>query len=596
MKKAYYFTLDAALSLLLVVFVLKLSLNVFVSSPEITSKFTSVDIARVLNTLQIGELELDYVQELIANNTIVNLNNTVAEQIGEFWSVGNKSLARKMLSAFTAKYIPSNVDYSVLINNEMIFNTSLQEGNRLMSSTRMISGITSGRKRTGYVARAVAIKARKNTTLVKKGDIISSSVMRKKNTGTNQNYVHISYYFTLPQDAIIHDAYWFVEASYTTTHFKAYVNGNSLSGASSQGEHLFDDIKYYLTPGLNNATLVFWYGNQAKLGGDDGATHLVVKYETNATNTLSNFRYHYFAEVHSNCSIRYKKPIFAVGNITSMTVNLSVNATNVTLYFNFEGTSFTIGKKQPVNSTVVFSNSEILATLSANGLSYTNLTNSYFWFIVDVDNFHEREEFGQHRAIYNSSYVYTEMDLPSFVYGYIDITVPLNLSHYSNRLQSDFYRYVRWNFSVSDSEIPLFVDSQLAWLYYTFIPSPSQEVSANGVVLYKHPPKPFISEFTRFGYGNKSIKRGSNNYSLSFGYGYGVNPFHSLATYTLLIRNFVPYGETFDTREEALSDAIERLNDTLSDYTKAIGISSDVNELGSVPSLWGPAILEVRTW
>jgi len=132
-------------------------------------------------------------------------------------------------------------------------------------------------------------------------------------------------------------------------------------------------------------------------------------------------------------------------------------------------------------------------------------------------------------------------------------------------------------------------------LYYTGT-TPSQLVKANLDTLYSSPPSSLIKEFARFGYTNKYMKNGENNFSLSFGSGYGINPFKSLAYFTFLIKNLVPYGNTFDSEEDALNDAKQRLNNTLGSNVKALKIETKAMGVGHVPSLWGPLLVEVRSW
>ena len=66
--------------------------------------------------------------------------------------------------------------------------------------------------------------------------------------------------------------------------------------------------------------------------------------------------------------------------------------------------------------------------------------------------------------------------------------------------------------------------------------------------------------------------------------------------YYILIPSLVGYGQIFDSEEDAVSDAEERLNLLLGDYVQATQIDREVNPVGGIPSLWGPIIAEVRVW
>ena len=92
------------------------------------------------------------------------------------------------------------------------------------------------------------------------------------------------------------------------------------------------------------------------------------------------------------------------------------------------------------------------------------------------------------------------------------------------------------------------------------------------------------------------LKEGENNFEVSDSCSdcYILN--ETTLQYYVLIPSLVGYGQIFDSEEDAISDAEERLNLLLGDYVKATQIDKEVNPVGGVPSLWGPIIAEVRVW
>jgi len=50
------------------------------------------------------------------------------------------------------------------------------------------------------------------------------------------------------------------------------------------------------------------------------------------------------------------------------------------------------------------------------------------------------------------------------------------------------------------------------------------------------------------------------------------------------------------TLQGALDDAVARLNATLGKYAVATTIAKETYSVSEVPSMWGPAELEVRVW
>ncbi|MFH1682197.1 MAG: hypothetical protein ABIA37_00215, partial [Candidatus Woesearchaeota archaeon] len=66
--------------------------------------------------------------------------------------------------------------------------------------------------------------------------------------------------------------------------------------------------------------------------------------------------------------------------------------------------------------------------------------------------------------------------------------------------------------------------------------------------------------------------------------------------YSFYLPAAVGYGVVFSTQEEAESDALDRLNQTLGEFISAEDIVVESSEMDDVPTLWGPAAMEVRVW
>ena len=83
-KKGYFFSLDAFIALIIIlVFIL------FIKPQNTqTSQISEVqtDFLNVLSKIKIGELNNTYSHSLINGGTITNLNQSVLEQIGEFYA------------------------------------------------------------------------------------------------------------------------------------------------------------------------------------------------------------------------------------------------------------------------------------------------------------------------------------------------------------------------------------------------------------------------------------------------------------------------------------------------------------------------------
>ena len=62
------------------------------------------------------------------------------------------------------------------------------------------------------------------------------------------------------------------------------------------------------------------------------------------------------------------------------------------------------------------------------------------------------------------------------------------------------------------------------------------------------------------------------------------------------VNAYVGFGQVFSTQGEANSDAQQRLEDILGQYVNLDDIEFENISMSDVPSLWGPAVAEVRIW
>src|SRR3989344_1512861 len=94
MKKAVFFTIDSLLASGIVIVSILLIANFYVVGDESTNvNYASRDLARVLSVMTVEEIDNAYVENLTAFGVITNSNNTILEQIGEFWADDEMDLA-----------------------------------------------------------------------------------------------------------------------------------------------------------------------------------------------------------------------------------------------------------------------------------------------------------------------------------------------------------------------------------------------------------------------------------------------------------------------------------------------------------------------
>jgi len=67
--------------------------------------------------------------------------------------------------------------------------------------------------------------------------------------------------------------------------------------------------------------------------------------------------------------------------------------------------------------------------------------------------------------------------------------------------------------------------------------------------------------------------------------------------YSVAVNGIVGYGNVFNSSELAIEDAKERLRNKVAKYNiTALDIITDTEAMKNVPSLWGPAVFEIKIW
>jgi len=147
LKKGLYFTIDSIIagSIVLIVILLVSSFYVKHTSIEHLS-FLSQDIIDVLSTITINDVKnkYTYINERITAGDIDNMDNTVLQQIAEFWADSQLDFANKTASNVTELWLPNSIGYGIWIDNEPIYNRDIPIKKSLISSKKMVSGIRKG--------------------------------------------------------------------------------------------------------------------------------------------------------------------------------------------------------------------------------------------------------------------------------------------------------------------------------------------------------------------------------------------------------------------------------------------------------------------
>jgi len=154
LKKGIFFTIDGILAAGIIFTVILFSSSFYVKEqPSFHLNYLSQDLIKTLSTLNVVEINNVYINGLIDNNDIKGseLENTVLEQIAEFWAAGDLDKAGRVASNVTDLFVPSNMGFGLWIDQEVIYTRDIPLKKSLISSKKIISGVEKGK--TGGLTR-----------------------------------------------------------------------------------------------------------------------------------------------------------------------------------------------------------------------------------------------------------------------------------------------------------------------------------------------------------------------------------------------------------------------------------------------------------
>lgn len=161
-KRGIYYSMDAILAglLLLGVSVFLLQTPFYQSDIEQES-FITEDMLNILAELKVYEISHPFITEQIDNGNITNTQNSILEQMGEFWALNYTNKSTTLFEIVFNESIPNTLT-SVEINIEQdnVFENNISDQSDIVTGRRMISGIAKGAPLTGYSSSAYLKKVR----------------------------------------------------------------------------------------------------------------------------------------------------------------------------------------------------------------------------------------------------------------------------------------------------------------------------------------------------------------------------------------------------------------------------------------------------
>ncbi len=144
MKKGVFFTMDSILAGGIIIIVIISASSFYIKEPAtFHMEYFSQDLIRTLSALTVEEIDNGYIDSLSSSD--VDKDNTILEQIADFWAKGQLEYANKTASNVTGLFVPGNMGFGIWINNETIYTRDIPAKASVVSSKKLISGIEKGK-------------------------------------------------------------------------------------------------------------------------------------------------------------------------------------------------------------------------------------------------------------------------------------------------------------------------------------------------------------------------------------------------------------------------------------------------------------------
>ncbi|NQU32275.1 MAG: VWA domain-containing protein, partial [Bacteroidetes bacterium] len=297
-KRGYFFSVDAFVALIII-----LGVVIFIKPPVSSVTYeshTQSDLLQVLSDLQIGEINNTYVESLRISGDIVKLNQSVLEQIAEFYAFGDSKDGLLLEAIFDDINLSGGL--ALYFDDNLIANSTevnLTDVENIRTSRKIVSGVEGGHNASsGFSARAFLFSENKVKYFYFGGYVGDGNVTM--NIGDNVSAVNIEGDFSRDFDIYVNDIY---ADSYTP-----------ISGVPMSISLLNHTNKFLM--GANNVSFRSNNGTFSVAGG-----YLRVAYNSSGFETQDKFLPGIYGFINLYDSI------YVPGNLTSMEMDLHYNST-----------------------------------------------------------------------------------------------------------------------------------------------------------------------------------------------------------------------------------------------------------------------------
>lgn len=635
-KRALFFTIDALIAAMIMIAGLLLITSSYTSDqPRTAINHLSQDLLNVMGELRVYEVNNSFVQELVSNGSIKNVNNTLLMQLGEFWAADQVQLASDFVMNVSEGILEDVYGYSVLIDNETLYSRSNPVTNSLVSSKKIISGIQKSKPIKGFVSKARAVSISKVSS---KAISFSPEGSGWDGRAGDEGWVYITKWFNLSNITVTNATFYIsmhLEDGGNNYNFINFNNGTCIRtrdqlGMTEEGYFGSWNISGCLVPGLNNIVLKSW--NDAYNSHVHPGMQLVVTYNSTEDVTYLSSEHSeriYFDNVLSvednndGSGSWSMLPFHIPGGATNVSATLHLNLQNVTDVLDRYTVWFSVRYRDAwdfrvyVNSDTVFFQDNATANNDIDDCLYYSAAcnGEYNWsgtmditgevitgtnvVSVYVNNHGDTVGGDGTTLIYsspfadpqNSSYVELNYSLqPALPYGVVEIRNIKQFGGSPNPVKTTGFSFPAEAVGISS----VFVHVAEQYSYITTVYADTGTPPANQVFESPSPRAVPTDVFVPGSYLDMS-ELAMNYVRVQENSGNDVRP-ESSVDYGFYVPSFVGYGQVFSTVDAANSDAITRLQAEMGSFVNVSNLILDNTSMSDVPSMWGPAVIEVRVW
>lgn len=332
-----YYTLDGLLAGILIVGITVLLLQNSYYEPKVEQRnFMSQDILNALAEIQISEISTEFIQNEITTQNINNTNITALEQIGQYWATNQTEKANSLFSDLLNLNQTQTKAIKLTIENEEIYSTTTTEAKNIISTQRMIAGISKGAPLSGYSSSAYLkkIQNKKSIAYAYIGGFIGQGNISIRTE-------------TLPDDINTTNIETLNLQGDFGTNFTLQINNQECNATTTQQKFIpqttIGEVDQWnltqctntIKPGTNNITINFEQDDISNQYAAGGMLKIIYRTNTLLENLSRGTRQYNFPGIIGVANLY--DSFYVPGNLTNITVALHFKST--------EQTFFTIGER-----------------------------------------------------------------------------------------------------------------------------------------------------------------------------------------------------------------------------------------------------------